>query len=85
MREQMATKTREQLRDYLFGTLMPTDQGAWPTDEASLFDHGMDSLRLMQMLVYVEETLKVRLPDEEVTPERIESVNSLVEWIDSRR
>ncbi|MBK8267506.1 MAG: acyl carrier protein [Planctomycetes bacterium] len=81
----MATRTREQLRDYLFGTLMPTDRGAWPADEASLFDHGMDSLRLMQMLVYVEETLKVRLPDEEVTPERIESVNSLVEWIDSRR
>lgn len=77
--------TRQQVREYLFGTLIPTARSAWPADDVSLFDHGMDSLRLMQMLVFVEESLKVRLPDEEVTPERIETVNSLVEWIDSRR
>lgn len=77
--------TREQLRDYLFGTLMPIDREKWPGDEANLFDHGLDSLRLMQMLVFVEERLKIRLPDEEVTPERIETVKAISEWIDSHR
>ncbi len=64
---------------------MPIDREKWPGDEANLFDHGLDSLRLMQMLVFVEEKLKVRLPDEEVTPERIETVRAISEWIDSHR
>ncbi|MCG8406163.1 MAG: acyl carrier protein [Phycisphaerales bacterium] len=76
---------REQLRSYLFETLIPTEKDSWPADDANLFDVGLDSLRLMQMLVFVEEKLNVTLPDHEVTPERIESVNSLVDWIESRR
>ncbi len=76
---------REQLREYVFGTLLPMDRAGWPADDASLFDHGMDSLRLMQMLVFVEEKLKVQLPDQEVTPERIESINSIAAWIEEHR
>ncbi|HWL94115.1 MAG TPA: acyl carrier protein [Phycisphaerae bacterium] len=81
----MSKSTRDELRQYLFGTLMPMDKERWPADQSNLMDHGLDSLRLMQMLVFVEEKLKVRLPDEEVTPERIESVDSITEWIESRR
>jgi acyl carrier protein len=77
--------TRSEIRSYLFGTLIPTDRASWPADDANLFELGLDSLRLMQMLVYVEQQLKVRLPDHEVTPERVETVNALVEWIESRR
>ena len=76
---------REKLRAYLYETLIPMEKGAWPADDAGLLDVGMDSLRLMQMLVFVEEEMKVRLPDHEVTPERVESVDSLVEWIESNR
>ncbi|MFQ5428706.1 MAG: acyl carrier protein [Phycisphaerae bacterium] len=76
---------RQQLRRYLFETLIPMEKSAWPDDGDNLFDLGMDSLRLMQMLVFVEEKMKVTLPDHEVTPERIGTVNALVEWIESRR
>lgn len=73
--------TREQLRQYLFGTLMPTARAAWPSDSTDLMELGMDSLRVMQLLVFVEQKLGVNLPDHEVTPERISTVASLVEWI----
>lgn len=76
---------REQLREYLFGTLIPTERSNWPPDDASLAEAGLDSLRLMQMLVFVEEKLKVVLPDHEVTPQRTQSVNSVVAWIESHR
>jgi len=78
---QVATRTREQVRSYLFGTLIPTAKESWPADSADLFEHGMDSLRLMQMLVFIEQEVGVNLPDHEVTPERIGSVDSIVEWI----
>ncbi len=80
-----ATHTREQLRSYLFSTLIPTPKERWPADDADLYGAGMDSLRLMQLLVFVEEKLKVLLPDQEVTPDRIETVNALVEWIEATR
>lgn len=77
--------TREKLRTYLFSTLLPRPATAWPADDADLLALGMDSLRIMQLLVFVEQHLGVRLPDHEVTPERIETVAALVDWIDSHR
>lgn len=79
----LAMDLREALRTYLFATLIPMEKGAWPSDDADLFDAGMDSLRLMQLLVFVEEKWKMKLPDSEVTPERIESINALVAWFES--
>ncbi len=76
-------ETRQQLRQHLFETLIPTPESAWPADGADLLELGLDSLRVMQLLVFVEERLGVNLPDHEVTPERIGSVNALVEWIDA--
>ena len=77
--------TRDRLRDYLFGTLIPMPAAAWPADETDLLDHGLDSLRIMQLLVFVERELGIALPDHEVTPERVGSVQSLVAWIDEHR
>ncbi|MCB9856629.1 MAG: acyl carrier protein [Phycisphaerales bacterium] len=78
-------KDREKIREYLFGTLLPTAVSARPGDDASLFDLGLDSLRLMQLLVFVEQSLGVNLPDHEMTPERVESVDAIVEWIGEHR
>lgn len=80
-----ATHTRQQLRDYLFGSLIPTPADSQPDDRADLFQHGMDSLRLMQLLVFIEQDLGVKLPDDEVTQERLSTVNSIVEWVDRHR
>jgi acyl carrier protein len=77
--------THETLRSYLFGTLIPTPKEKWPADEADLFDAGLDSLRVMQMLVYIEDKLGVNLPDHEVTPERIGTIKSLTEWVQSHQ
>ncbi len=76
---------RAELRSYLFETLIPTAESTWPGDEADLFDAGLDSLRLMQLLVFVEDAIKVVLPDHEVTPERVGSINSLLQWIESHK
>ena len=80
-----ATRTREQLRNYLFSTLIPTPQDQQPADAADLFEHGMDSLRLMQLLVFIEQDLGIKLPDHEITQERMSSVESIVRWIDHHR
>jgi acyl carrier protein len=76
---------RTALRKYLFEELLPQPAGAWPDDAADLFDLGLDSLRLMRLLVKLEELGRVALPDHEVTPERVGSVDALCAWLDERR
>lgn len=72
---------RDRLRDYVFDALIPTPVDARPSNDADLLEHGLDSLRIMQLLVFIEETIGVNLPDHEVTPERIGSIDALAEWI----
>jgi acyl carrier protein len=76
-----AVEVRDSIRRHLFETLMPRPKEAWPADGADLFQAGMDSLRLMQLLVYIEQKIGVNLPDHEVTPERVASIDSIVDWI----
>ncbi len=76
---------REQLRLYLFETLLPMPPDRWPTDEADLFRCGLDSLRVMRLLNHIEERFRVTIPDEEVTSERIGSVNALVALVEAFR
>jgi len=77
--------TRDRIRQYLFNTLIPTPAAQWPSDDVDLLDRGLDSLRVMQLLVFVERELGVNLPDHELTPERVGSVAALAAWIDERR
>lgn len=77
--------TRDQLRQYLFTSLIPMPPAQWPADDVDLLDRGLDSLRVMQLLVFVERELGVNLPDHELTPERIGNVAALSAWIDERR
>lgn len=77
--------TREQLRQYLFTSLIPTPPAQWPADDVDLLDRGLDSLRVMQLLVFIEREMGVNLPDHELTPERVGSVAALSDWIDERR
>ena len=80
-----SNNTREQLRRHLFTSLIPTPAAQWPADNVDLLDRGLDSLRVMQLLVYIEREMGVKLPDHELTPERISNVTALSNWIDERR
>ncbi len=54
-----------------------------PHRGGDLLELGLDSLRIMQLLVFIEEKIGVNLPDHEVTEERIGSLSALVDWIQS--
>lgn len=76
---------RDKIRGHVFGTLLPTPADTRPADDANLFDLGLDSLRLMQLLVYIEQSVGVNLPDHEMTPERVESIDAIMVWIAEHR
>jgi acyl carrier protein len=76
---------RDRLREGLFTTLLPLPPDRWPDDDADLFELGLDSLRVMRLLVFIEEKLGVVLPDHDITPESIRSVRGLLDLIQRHR
>jgi acyl carrier protein len=54
-------------------------------DDASLFDSGViDSFGLMEFIGELERQFGVKVPDEELTPRRFETIEKVVAWFDAR-
>jgi acyl carrier protein len=73
------------LREGLFTRLLPMPRDQWPDDDANLFDAGLDSLRVIRLLVFIEQDLGVVLSDSAITPEAIGSVRALLSLIEAHR
>lgn len=54
------------------------------TDEnARIYDDlNVDSIMMLQLIVYVEETFEVSVPDDEVDPAYFETMGSLVSFVE---
>lgn len=73
------------IRAYMFGTLLPLPKEEWPDDDADLFDLGLNSVRVMRLLAFLETQLQTAIPDEAITPERLSSVRQIAQLVDSAR
>lgn len=61
---------------------MPIPRASWPEDAQDLFEFGLDSLRAMRLLVFVEEEFGVRIPEGDITAENISSVDALAALVE---
>lgn len=74
---------REQLRDYivenyLFGS-------GTVEDEASLLDDGvLDSMGVLELVLFVEETFGVPVSEEEVVPEHFDSISAIASFVEHK-
>jgi acyl carrier protein len=73
------------LREGLFSRLLALPRDEWPDDDANLFDLGLDSLRVLRLLVFIEQDLGVVLSDSAITPEAIGSVRALLMLINAHQ
>ena len=73
---------REDLLDFVETNLLRGEQKVDP--EESLIERGIiDSIGLMQLMTFLEEKAKIRIPDHQVTPENFESVESMERLVES--
>lgn len=73
--------TQRKLRDFIFSELVfvaePESFGAWD----DLLEAGLDSMAIMRLIIFIEDEFDVTLPDAEIEPDNLRSLNALEQWI----
>ncbi|MEE9398140.1 MAG: acyl carrier protein [Methylococcales bacterium] len=72
---------KEKLRHFIFQELIYTANPETFSDDEDLLEAGLDSMGIMRLTMFIEETFGVTLPDEEIEPDNVRSFNRLKTWI----
>lgn len=77
--------SKAKLRQYIAHNLLFSDDGFTYDDDASLLEAGIvDSLGVMELVLFVEEAFGVKVEDQDVTPDNFDSINKLADYVCSR-
>lgn len=73
---------REQIKNYIAETFLFSDDGFNMSDDISFLDEGIiDSMGVLELIMFVEETFGISVEDDDIKPENFDSVNKLYEYI----
>lgn len=69
------------LEDYLF-----TDDEKALTDDMSFLEEGiLDSMGILEIIMYLEEQFEVTVAEDEMVPENLDSIDNLLAYIERKR
>ena len=75
----------EQIKEFISRNLLFSNEGFPYDDEVSFLDQGIiDSIGIMQLVLFVEENFNISIEDWEITPMNFDSVTRLAGYIRSK-
>jgi len=76
---------RDQIRQFILTNFYVPDPSAI-SDEASLLKSGIvDSTGVLEVISFLEETFRVTVEDEEMTPDNLDSIVRITAFLDRKR
>lgn len=82
----MTDALREQVRGFILENyLFTTDTSAIGLDDSLLGRGIVDSTGMLEIIFFIEEQLGVKVKDEEMIPDNLDSVNKITQFVQSRR
>lgn len=77
--------TRNLVRQYILQNYLFTEDDSALSDDVSFLDSGLiDSTGMMEVIFFLEETFSIKVEDEEMLPENLDSVNNLLNYIEKK-
>lgn len=76
---------KDELKDFIFSELIYLDNPESFGDDDDLLAAGLDSMGLMRLIMFAEKAFGVTLPDTEIEPANVGSLNALERWIGQAR
>ena len=75
----------EMIRTYIAENMLFSDDGYPHSDSASFLEEGIvDSMGILELMMFVEENFHITVEDEEVVPDNFDSVSKLAAYIRSK-
>jgi len=76
------TEVEEKIRAYIAENILFSKNGYTHADDASFLENGIiDSMNVLELVVFVEENFGITVDDQEVVPENFDSVSSLAGYV----
>ncbi len=76
---------RAKVEDYILQELLPGSQGQLNLEEESLLNSGLlDSIAVLRLIVFLEETFGVSIESHEVGVEHFDSLSGIVGLVESK-
>ncbi|OGC94869.1 MAG: hypothetical protein A2W25_14190 [candidate division Zixibacteria bacterium RBG_16_53_22] len=77
---------RASIRGFIYDNFMLARSNHELLDSDSLFDKGViDSTGVLELVGFIEENFKIAVADEELTPDNLDTINNLVEYIQRKK
>lgn len=82
----MADALHDQIRTFILENyLFTNDQSALGVDDSLLGRGIVDSTGMLEIIFFIEEQLGVKVKDEEMVPDNLDSVNRIAAFVQSKR
>ncbi len=79
-------ETKNLVRTFIVKNFLFGDESGLTSDSVSLLDSGiMDSIGVMELVSFLEVDLEIEVPDDDLKPDNLDSVDNLVAYINRRR
>jgi acyl carrier protein len=77
-----AQAVRQQLREFITSNFMLGKDASSLKDADSFLDTGIvDSTGVLEIVGYIQETFSVAVPDEDLVPENLDSIDNLTAFV----
>ncbi|MDX8389137.1 MAG: phosphopantetheine-binding protein [Mariprofundaceae bacterium] len=73
------------LKTFVFEELVHIPDESTFSDNDDLLEAGLDSMGIMRLVLFIEEQFGISLPDEEIEPGNIQTLNRINTWIERHR
>jgi acyl carrier protein len=75
----------QKLRDFILENYLFTDDQAALNSDDSFLDKGIiDSTGILELIFYIEEEFGVKVEDDEMVPENLDSVNNVIRFLNAK-
>ena len=77
---------RDTLRNYILENYLFSDDQSLLKDADSFLEQGiLDSTGILELIFFLEENFNLKVADEEMIPENLDSIDNLVKFIDKKQ
>ncbi len=79
------SQIREELRHFVVDNFLLGQDDVGLTDDASFLDRGIvDSTGVLELVSFLERRYAIKLDDEELVPENLDSIDNLVAFLERK-